>query len=457
MALTIEERKERYYKFVLEKANKIYTSWQANGITSKEIVAKANEYAFGKSLKLDASYRFRALSFIVALGIRLEKRYSTFLRRLFHFFAYIRERSALKRLKRVFGFEGDTDIREMIELEIENMVLLFSQQENRGSTGGGKRSEMGDISVEEALDSFFNEYAQEEEKEAENKLEVDKLEKLDSSGEPSSEKTEDAQREKFSVEELGKGEQFALQMKEKNASTGKEQTVTKETVNSKSDIVENEKIEKSVDKTVVNTNSIADIAILEQESEEHLSSPFPIFRKNHEGDIVKNKEQNPISTNEEAERKTEKMNGETHNKDIPRKTDRHNSPFPVFHGEKVTTGNTPEKTTERETKDVTETKDIKDTKNTKHIKSSETKTVHEQPKISEENKARMSLNTTMSEEEIFALVAQLISSANLTMNKDQQVQREKVTIEHGANEVTLSLKQVKPSLDKNVNTLGPKK
>ena len=51
--LTLDERKERYYKLVLEKSHEIYFSWSKDGTTSKQLVTQANEYAFDKRLKTD--------------------------------------------------------------------------------------------------------------------------------------------------------------------------------------------------------------------------------------------------------------------------------------------------------------------------------------------------------------------------------------------------------------------
>ena len=86
MTLTLDQRKERYYKLVLEKASTLHSSWVTNSITSKKLVEKANEYAFSTKIKTDANYRFKACVFIVALGIRIKKRYNTFFRRLFRIF-----------------------------------------------------------------------------------------------------------------------------------------------------------------------------------------------------------------------------------------------------------------------------------------------------------------------------------------------------------------------------------
>ena len=103
MTLTIDELKERYYKVVLEKGSEIYSFWCKNKTKSKRIVAKANEYAFDKRLKSNEKVRFYALAFAYALGLRLEKRYRRFLCKLLRLFAFIRERKALRILKKVLS------------------------------------------------------------------------------------------------------------------------------------------------------------------------------------------------------------------------------------------------------------------------------------------------------------------------------------------------------------------
>ena len=89
MALTMDEIKNRYYKLVLEKGNAVYASFGKRGMTSKRLVVQANTYAFDKRLKTDGVFRFHALAFAYALGLRVEKRYSTFLRKLFRIFAFL--------------------------------------------------------------------------------------------------------------------------------------------------------------------------------------------------------------------------------------------------------------------------------------------------------------------------------------------------------------------------------
>ena len=223
MALTIKERKDRYYEIVQEESNKIYLSWDNQRITSKQLVAKANEYAFDERLKKNPSFRFYAFAFLIALENRINKRYCTFFRKLFHLFAYLREKSALKTLKRVFDFNVFDDVKEMLEIEIERIIVILSQQQNKNTTHGGKRSEK-EMLFEEKLNSFFKEcLLEDEQKETEHDLEVDKQIETDDNEKSFTVKTETAQREKISVQEFEKSEQVSQKRKEPNFSQQKDQ------------------------------------------------------------------------------------------------------------------------------------------------------------------------------------------------------------------------------------------
>ena len=424
MPLTMDEQKERYYRLVLDKANEIYSSWIAKRIPSKRLVAQANEYAFDNRSKLDASYRFHAFAFMVALGIRLKKRYGTFFRRLFRLFAYLRERAALKRLKRVFGFFDDADIRDMIEVEIENIIVLLFHPRDGQSTGGGKRPEMGDITMEEALNGFFEECMQEDEqKAADNNLDTQKVDKLDAHGEPLHVKLKDEQREKISVEEFGKVEKAVEQKKAATSSMETEET-EKQTPNaSKTEATEHKKAEPPVEKTAASTSILAEIRALEQGREEDLPSPFPIFRENSEGKTADVGKEDAALSKEKYETNAERENGEYLDKEIRVETDFDKSPFPVFRGEKAGEMTTLDKADERLGMCLP-------------------------ANLSEENKARIALNVTMSEEQIHTIVEQLKTAAKIEMEREEQAWRKNVSIANNGNEIKESLKDTKTSPEK---------
>ena len=164
MAITMDERKDRYYKLVVKKGSAIYSLWGNSGTISKQIVAKANEYAFDERLKSDYSYRFQVLAFTYALELRLEKRYKGFFRKLFRLFAYLRETEACRLLKRVMGFSSATPMLEMISVEMERLAMRLSERDDDQTAGGGKRVGASDMTLEEGLQSILGENVQEEQK-----------------------------------------------------------------------------------------------------------------------------------------------------------------------------------------------------------------------------------------------------------------------------------------------------
>ena len=106
-----------------------------------------------------------------------------------------------------------------------------------------------------------------------------------------------------------------------------------------------------------------------------------------------------------------------------------------------------------EEKEIKETKQIKEIKGAKEIieieeiKGVDEKVVHAQREISEENKTRIALNTTMSKEQINAIVEQLKTAANIEMEKD----------ERAWSEMKVSMKDNATLSDKSVIAIVPKK
>lgn len=459
MSLTLEQRKERYYKFAQEKANEIYDFWQTNGIKSKHLVAKANEYAFDNRLKTDVKYRFYAFAFALALGIRLEKRYGTFFRRLFRFFAYIRERNALKALRRVLGFDSYTDIREMLDVEAEKITILLANRRNGQSTGGGKHIETGDITLDEELNSFFEECMAEDEQNEVGNWAIEKENKLNAHDEPFFVNAEDTHREKISVEEFGKGASVGEQ-KKKDFPTKIEQPEKQTTKAVEMEIVEKEQIENPIEKTVANTSILAETTVLEQEKKADLSSPFPVFRENPESkSAVKRKEDFTLSK-ENNETKMIKEDGESLDKDICVETEREKSPFPVFDKNKPLEIKTPEKTVEKEVKVAKESDVIKGNSELiaiTEVQSSGTMTMHALSNISEENKARVALNITMREKEIQVMAEQIKMAAKMEMAMEEQAWREQISIAKTGNEMKVESKENAPPPNKDVVTTGLQK
>lgn len=432
MSLTIDKRKERYYTIVLEKANVIYNSWSTLAIKSKKLVAQANEYVFNNRLKTDVNYRFQALAFTVALEMRIKKRYDTFFRLLFRLFAYLRERKALKTLKGILGFSHFAEIREMIYVEAETIIVMLSNLKNRKSTGGGKITVLADMMLEDALNDFFQEYLQEEQT-VENHLEAEEVDALEDKQEQLPINEEDTQREKISVAEVETKEQEGLFKKQTNETKKAEQTKkeTVETVDTvEKEIKENKNVEKNTEKTQANPFIVSEVEKPSQESSSK-SQPMPIFKQEIEGKTVAEKKDDSALPNDKAEEKMEKENGEAYDKGIRVELDKDKTPFPVFNGEKVAVVNTPGKTVDAPIEPLVET------------------TFYQPMYVSEENKARIALNITMNKEEIHAITQQLKTAANMQMESEEQAWREKISIANGAPQTTTSVKD-KPSLPNQV-------
>lgn len=446
MALTINERKERYYNLVLNKANQLYSLWETSRIKSKQLVAQANKYAVDNRLETDANHRFHVLVFAVAMWIRLDKRYGTFFRRLFRIFAYLRERKAFKNLKIVFGIAGDNDIRELLEMEVEKIVVQLSHLEDRESTGGGKRAEIVDITFEEELDSFIKECIQEEEQKAlQDNLDSDEVEKLDNPTQQLPEKTEETKREKISVSEIKNDVQVSRQKKQDAPKkVDKLEKQTTETLEKGFD--EKGKTEKTIEKTIekkmVSTSVLPEIAVATQDKKEDYASPVPIFREESESKGSTVGKEDLVSSKEKSEPRIERDSAESFDKAMDRETEREKSPFPVFREAKAVTVQTPEKVEIKETREMLE------------IQPLEEKRVYPKMEVSEENKARIALNVTMSTSELHAIVEQIKSAAGMEMERVEEQWREKTSIANG----TKQQGNVNPSTaNKGAIVPGPKK
>ncbi|MBO5737226.1 MAG: hypothetical protein J6S04_05415 [Clostridia bacterium] len=423
MTSTIDERKEKYYKVVLEKAKGVYASWGKSGVTSKGIAAQANAYAFDKRLKTDAAYRFRAVIFACALGMRMEKRYATFLQKLFRLFAFLRERKALALLKRVLGYHSNADMLEMIAAEIEKLAELLSKRNGQDTTGGGKRSVMGDLSLEEAMESFIEEATKEEAQKTDEKdLTADKAEGLETQGKQTAVKTE-PMREQIAVKEFetakdgGKTKQDPSKQ-QKTETLQKEDRAQKETQESGKDA-------KPTEKAVEIPSVFTEPMEIEQKQQEKIPSPFPIFRDNDGGKTVET-QQDAFESQDEAQNFTnEKGEG------VGADKEKVNSPFPVFNRENGTGGG-PEKPMEKSDGKEDKTSEKSEEKTTEKPKEKETKTEGKDTQVdnnlSEENKARLALNDSLTDQERELIANHIQEMAKTMLAQEEAEWREKISI-----------------------------
>lgn len=445
MPQTIEELKERYYKIVLEKGGIIYSLWGKNGTTSKQIVAKAYGYAFDKRIKTDGAFRFKALAFTYALGIRLEKRYRTFLRKLFRLFAFLNERAALKALKNVLGFSFDAGLREMIDVETEKLALLFSKRDDQNSVGGGKNSEMGELSVEEELKNFIEECALEDmQKEVKNDLKVEGDTSSQTKDDASSNKADNEEREKISVDETEKTEKTKEEKKEFSQKTKTEQKENSKDNLKEENVAESGKDKKTLEKSVANTSILAEMMAMEQERQEEKDDPFPIFKESNGEKIAVEKNDATAETKEQGQNLVN-AKYEDGDRGLVVETEYNKDVIPIF---KVEQGETINNMGEPQEKSV------------ETIQPKEEKVTLEEPivdnfYVSEENKARRAIN--LSEDEFNILLEQLKMAASIEMERVEKEWREKISIESSDTEQKLSVKEMENSPNKGAISSGIRK
>ena len=442
MALTMDELKSKYHKIVVEKGNAAYFSWVKTGISSKRLVAKANEYAFHPRLKADGAFRLEVLAFAYALGLRIEKRYSTFWRKLFRLFAFLRERAALKTLKRVLGFDDDTDMREMIDVEFEKLSVILSKRSDRNTRGGGLRIGLEEPTAEEQMESFLEECLSEEmEKGKAKPSKTDKAEGIEKTGAPSSKKEEKADREKISVDEKKNAEKGT---KEKTEEGKKEQTEQKETDFSEGKDTEKVTV-KTTEKSVASTSIIAEVMVAAERMEKAPPSPFPIFREEN-GGTTSTAEQEISTTQQEGnEPKNHQEPMDTMEQTPRTENGMKPPPSPVFREEN---GVKPVDRPIPQAKEKPIGKPIEkpiekpidnglgkplDLRIHREIRVKEEVPIYETMNISEENRTRIKLNITMNKMQIQAITNQLKEAAEMAMAQEEQAWREQISVAEGKN------------------------
>ena len=397
MTPTIEELKNRYYKIVLEKGDAIYSFWETNRTTSKELVKKANEYAFDTRLKTDEIFRFNVLTFVYALSMRLEKRYSTFWRKLFRWFAFIRERDALQMLKRVLGFHDYTELREMIETEIEKLLIRLSQRRDDDSLGGGKSAGMDDLSMEEMLENFLTECALEDvQKETKLDLRLENVEVVENQKNSTSIKAENSDREKISINETEKSERPADKKKDVSKQSKIEQRNNEKTLKKETDLPENAKEEKPIGKSLANTSIFAEAMMGSQEREKKASLQFHSFSGSPKEEV----EQTDDAVNSKEEEEIIALNNllDDLEKKIPGGGEKENDIFLLFQqqlGDSVK--------------------------------------VSEESELLDENQKRMALNASLTKRQIVAIAAKMQEAAKVIMEREEQAWREKMSLTEGRN------------------------
>jgi hypothetical protein len=438
MALTIDELKNRYHEIVLKRADAIYFSWGNARKVSKQIVAKAKEYAFDERLKVDWAFRFEVFAFTHALGMRLKKRYNTRLRKLFRIFAFLRERDAFNILKQLLNWDDGMDIRELLDIEIENLFIVLSQYRDRHSQGGGKRVEIGELWVEEKIEKFLEACALEELEKSEMKASLfEKAKGLETPGKTAPEKVEISNREKISVDEKKDVEQGVEKEKVKPQASKKEERKQENLEQKQTESPEGKKVEKSTEKSVANASILAEIMIAEQRREKVSNNFAPPSQK------VSDEKSSVAEKEVSAERKEENARKVSCEEDAPAENDSRiefnrgrGLPF-VGRNEDAPSIKNFEKPIEKPIEKPKDepTEEFLDLGLDKELRVKEEIPIYETMDISEENRERIKLNITMCKPQIQAITSQLQKAAQMIMEEEERAWREKISVAEGKNTV----------------------
>lgn len=428
--MTKTQLQMHYYNAVVKKGAATYASWTGK-TKSKRLVLTANEYVMDTRLKTDAVFRFYALAFAHALSLRIEKRYRDFLRKLFHLFAFLRERAALRSLRRALGWDECMDIREAIGIEFERIAVLLSLQEDDDTTGGGKHATLGDIELEQALQAFLEERTEEGvQKDGKPPLQS-KSEALAETKELSSVNTQSTEREKISVDENSPTQTKQEKTVDKETKT---QRVTKiETASEQT--MENKPQEQT--RSTANISILAEMAFVEQKTAEEEPSPFPVFRPEKTESSTPSIKEEGVKTNEQTERTLETAKEEGVEAIAPTETEKEQSPFPVFRNEKIEVVTAPEKPIEKPIEKPREAEAPIDELLEEPIERQFFRKEFIMT-ASEENKARMIMNLTMSKEQIDSIIAQKEAEAKMIMEQEENAWREQISVQENMRAEPLS-------------------
>lgn len=402
MAFTIDQRKEEYFTYIVEESEKTYAAWKNKGTHSKRIAEKARKYAYSKRLQSDFFYRFRALIFLCALELRLEKRYAKFLKKLFLLFPFLRERASFRLLKRLLGYINETQMRDLISVELERLAMEISKLKDTETAGGGKTSFLDEASILSELQSFFELCVQAESQEM-NPLDF-LLEKLSvPSGEVQENVSQDGgvKREQISVEGLSKVQAEKAQGKET-----KQEKMLEDGKQKREDVKQGEEEvkapEKKAEKITQSTAIPSEIAAAFPKETQEENTPFPIFR---EEKIKENSLENKGVQDGGKPKDTPETKDvvEILEKGVRSENEKGKVPFPIFKGrEEVLAWKTENPAGKVEKENSSET------------------SVREKMFISDENKIRIALRDSLSDAEKRAIAMHLQEMAALYASVEEQ-------------------------------------
>lgn len=391
-----------YHTAFLTKAEALYAAWKTNKISSKTLVLQAQQHAFNPLIKTDVSHRLRALLFTCALDLRLQRRYRGFLRKCIYVLAFIPERANLRLLRRILGYASNETIEQWLLVQLNRIQKQLSALDENDAEGGRQQRETDFANVEKRLHDLMEECLQQEVQTA-TALESNTV----------SVKTQ-VQMQETDGEDVQTENPVQKQAKQKGKTPNKPS-------NEKQEKQPQTRDKKLQEKTVKNDTGKEKITVLDgkfmanssvfQEFPVHEESPspFPVFKPNQDAEQTDKDES--VETQETPEKEREAitiadLNGKEEACD----------PFPVFK---------PSKKADAMVKADKE----KSEKAAENKQEQADKQKAETQEISEENKARIQLNITMSEEQIKVIADQLQEEAKLIMQEEERKWREKISID----------------------------
>ena len=332
----------------------------------------------------------------------MEKRYAKFLKKLFLLFPFLRERSALRLLKRMLGHVSEAQIRDLISVEMERFAMEVSKLKDVASAGGGKTFILDDTSILMELQSFFDLCA---EAEAQGIEPVDLL--LEEMHAPMDSPEGNViqsgvKREQLTLDSLEKAQDQRTYGKE----TSQEKTPEKsEQKGEEGRQVRDEKKtpEKTAEKITPSTAIPSEIAAAVPKEAQEENSPFPIFREEKSDEKpLENKESRDGNEPKDAQEK--KDVAESVEKGTSLENEKERSPFPVFrNGRDEGTVKGVENPAEKGLKE-----DVSDT------------SAQAKKYLSYENQARIALRDSLSDAEKHAIAMRLQEMAAVHASAEEQ-------------------------------------
>lgn len=181
---------------VIRRGYEICDEWEANKPSSRSVVAQVERAVSATRQKQKKAAAVEALACLFALDMRIEKKYSSLLVRLFFYRSWRRETQALKLFKNTLRIsESETDIRNAIEVTLQRLrerIEAEETDEEDDQTHGGKRN--GKAEEEAVAEEKGEEQASEE-----------KTEETAEAEEAAEEKTEEGSKETQAEETVKDG------------------------------------------------------------------------------------------------------------------------------------------------------------------------------------------------------------------------------------------------------------